>query len=281
MAWRQRQTAHTTQPVEDWITREFASRGLVPPHCTPEALAGALERERGIRILFVPHESEEPGISGMLYRHEGRANTYSILFRPTPNLALRRLIWFHELAHLLFDDLGTDAGGDGALRGSLVTNADGGAGRGVCRRRHAVLLWRRGPVATDGPGGRRRAVGVRALSAEDRVLAMNGDISLLGECLLLVITLLYSLTGVMIGRRAPYPASLAAYGAAVAVWVALPLLAEANLHRVDHVVGLVGVGLLLVHVAFMVLFCAFLLTVALATDQWAWRHHLAIGGRVS
>jgi len=39
----------------------------------------------------------------------------------------------------------------------------------------------------------------------------------------------------------------------VAIWVALPLLAEANLHRVDRVVGIVGVGLLLVHVAFMVL----------------------------
>ena len=84
---------------------------------------------------------------------------------------------------------------------------------------------------------------------------MNGDISLLGECLLLAITLLYSTTVVLIGRRAPAPASVAAYGAAVAVWVALPLLAEANLHRVDRVVGIVGVGLLLVHVAFMVLFC--------------------------
>jgi hypothetical protein len=109
--------------VEDWITREFASRGLVPPHCTPEALARALERECGIRILFVPHLVEEPGVSGMLYRHKERADTYSILFRPTQNLALRRLIWFHELAHLLFDDLGTDAGSDGALRGYMVTNA--------------------------------------------------------------------------------------------------------------------------------------------------------------
>jgi hypothetical protein len=107
---------------------------------------------------------------------------------------------------------------------------------------------------------------------------MNGDISLLGEALLLTITFLYSMTGVLIGRRAPYPASVAAYGAAVAIWVALPLLGEANLHRVDRLVGIVGVGLLLVHVAFMVLFCAFLLTVVLATNQWAWRHHLAIGG---
>lgn len=124
MAWRQQQTARTPQSVADWITREFALRGLVPPHCTPEALAHALERERGIRIRFVPDPIEEPGVSGMLYRHKERANTYSILFRPTQNLALRRLIWFHELAHLLFDDLGTDTGGgDGAQRGSMVTNA--------------------------------------------------------------------------------------------------------------------------------------------------------------
>lgn len=107
---------------------------------------------------------------------------------------------------------------------------------------------------------------------------MNGEVSLLGECLLIAITLLYSTTGVMIGRRAPYPASVAAYGAAVAVWVALPLLAEANLHRVDRVVRIVGAGLLLVHVAFMAHFCGLLLTVVLATNQWAWRHQLAIGG---
>ena len=124
MAWQRQQTAHTPQPREDWITREFTCRGIVPPHCTPDALARALERERGIRILFVPHAIEEPGVSGMVYRHQTCAHTYSILFRPTPNLALRRLIWFHELAHLLFDDLGTTAGGgDGAQRSAMVTNA--------------------------------------------------------------------------------------------------------------------------------------------------------------
>ena len=124
MAWRRRQTTHTTRPVEDWITREFACRGLVPPHCTPEALARALERERGIIIKFVPHVSEEPGVYGLVYRHEGRENTYSIVFRPTHNLVLRRLILFHELAHLLFDHLGTEVGGEGALRGYMVTNAE-------------------------------------------------------------------------------------------------------------------------------------------------------------
>ena len=107
---------------------------------------------------------------------------------------------------------------------------------------------------------------------------MNGELSLFGECLLVAITLLYSLTGVLIGRRAPFPASVAAYAAAVAIWVALPLLAEANLHRVDRTLGIVGVGLLLAHVAFMVHFCGLLLTVVLMTDHWAWRHRLAIGG---
>jgi hypothetical protein len=107
---------------------------------------------------------------------------------------------------------------------------------------------------------------------------MNGELSSFGECLLVAITLLYSLTGVLIGRRAPFPASIAAYAAAVAIWVALPLLAEANLHRVDHSLGIIGVGLLLAHVAFMVHFCGLLLTVVFMTDHWAWRHRLAIGG---
>ena len=91
---------------------------------TPAALARALEHERGISITFVPHVSEEPGVSGMVYRHEGRENTYSIVFRPTHNLVLRRLILFHELAHLLFNHLVTDVGGEGALRGYMVTDAE-------------------------------------------------------------------------------------------------------------------------------------------------------------
>jgi MFS family permease len=107
---------------------------------------------------------------------------------------------------------------------------------------------------------------------------MNGELTVLGECLLLAITLLYSTIAVMIGRRAPSPASVAVYGVAVAAWVAFPLLSEANVHHVDRVVGIVGVGLLLVHVAFMALFCALLLTVVLATHQWSWRHQLALGG---
>lgn len=124
MAWRRRQTAHTTQPVEDWITREFACRGLVPPHCTPEALAHALEHERGISIWFVPSVSEEPGVYGLVYRHEERANTYVIVYRQTPNVVLRRLIVFHELAHLLFDHALTEVAGTCSLRGYMVSDPD-------------------------------------------------------------------------------------------------------------------------------------------------------------
>jgi hypothetical protein len=107
---------------------------------------------------------------------------------------------------------------------------------------------------------------------------MNGEFTVLGDYLLLVFTILASLTVLLIGRRLPYPASVAAYGAAVAALVADPLLAEANLYRVDRVVHMVGAGLLLVHVAFMARFCGLLLTYVLATQPWAWRHHLAIGG---
>ena len=107
---------------------------------------------------------------------------------------------------------------------------------------------------------------------------MNGALTVLGECILLVLTLLFSTTCVMIGRRLPSPASIAAYGSGMAVWVAFPLLAEANLHRVDHVIGIVGCGLLLVHVAFMVLFCGMFVTVVFMTQQWSWRHRLAVGG---
>lgn len=107
---------------------------------------------------------------------------------------------------------------------------------------------------------------------------MNGKVTVLGECFLLLITFLCSMTGVMIGRRIPSPASRAAYGAAIAVWFAFPLLVEANLHRVDRVVGIIGFGLLLVHVAHMALFCGMFLTVVLITQQWSWRHRLAMGG---
>jgi len=107
-----------------WITREFTARGLAPPHCTPEALAEALARERQITIVFQPHASEDPGIYGQLYRPAGQAHTYVILFRPTHSLALRRLIMFHELAHLLFHHALTEVARVGLLCGYMVADED-------------------------------------------------------------------------------------------------------------------------------------------------------------
>jgi hypothetical protein len=110
--------------VDDWIIREFTKRGLTPPHCTPEAFARALEYERHITIEFQPHVSEDPGVYGLLYRYEGPAQTYIILFRPTPSIILRRLTLFHELAHLLFNHPLTEVGGEGVLRGYMVADAE-------------------------------------------------------------------------------------------------------------------------------------------------------------
>jgi len=103
VAWRRQHTAWTSRPVADWIAREFASRGLVPPHCTPEALARVLERERQITILFQPYASNDPGVYGLLCRPVASPHLAIILFRPTYSLTLRCLILFHELAHLLLD----------------------------------------------------------------------------------------------------------------------------------------------------------------------------------
>jgi hypothetical protein len=110
--------------VDAWIRQEFEVRGLAPPHCTPEALAQALERERQIIILFRPHVSDDPGVYGLLYRQEGSPPTYVITYRQTHSIALRRLIVFHELAHLLFEHSLTEVAGAGALRGFLVSDAD-------------------------------------------------------------------------------------------------------------------------------------------------------------
>jgi len=117
-------TPQTARAADAWITREFVVRGLAPPHCTPEALAQALERERQITIAFRPHASDDPGVYGLLYRPEGRADTYIIVFRSTQNIALRRLILFHELAHILFDHALTEVDGVGVLRGYMVSDKD-------------------------------------------------------------------------------------------------------------------------------------------------------------
>ena len=117
-------TPRHAHAVAEWIRREFAVRGLTPPHCMPEALARALERERQIRIEFRPHDAAEPGVYGLLYHPEAYAHIYIILFRPTQNLALQRVILFHELAHILFDHPLTEVAGVGGLRGFMVSDAD-------------------------------------------------------------------------------------------------------------------------------------------------------------
>lgn len=112
----------TIQPrvhVDDWIMGEFTKRRLAPPHCTPEALARALERERQITIAFRPYESDDPGVYGMLYRSEEDAQTFVVLFRPSHSVVLRRLTLFHELGHVIFDQL-PDVGQRCDCRRSLV-----------------------------------------------------------------------------------------------------------------------------------------------------------------
>ena len=111
MVPRWQYTPRPASAVDEWIRREFEGRGLTPPHCTPEALAQALERERQIIITFHPHASDDPGVYGLLYRQEGAPPHYMIVFRPTHSIALRRLILFHELAHLLFEHPCTEVAG--------------------------------------------------------------------------------------------------------------------------------------------------------------------------
>lgn len=121
--WWRRTPCHTRR-VDAWITREFTERGLVPPNCTPAALARALERERQLTIVFQPYASDDLGVYGLLYRPATCERTYMILFRPTQSLVLRRVILFHELAHLLFAHPLTEVAGVGTLRGYLVADED-------------------------------------------------------------------------------------------------------------------------------------------------------------
>ncbi len=119
-----RHIPRSARAVHEWITREFTVRGLSPPDCTPEALARALERERHMTIEFRPHASADPGVYGLLYRPAECADISIIVFRPTRSLVLRRLILFHELAHILFDHALTEVAGRGVLRGYMVSDKD-------------------------------------------------------------------------------------------------------------------------------------------------------------
>lgn len=109
---------------------------------------------------------------------------------------------------------------------------------------------------------------------------MNGEFSFAGEYILLILSFLYSFAVFAIGRRVTFPASAVAYGTAIATLVANLLLSHRNILFFDQVVGIVGVGLLVVHMAFMAFIGGLLVTFVLATHQWAWRHYLAIGGSI-
>jgi hypothetical protein len=124
MGWRRQHKRPIRVAVDAWITQEFEVRGLAPPHCSPEALAQALESERHIAIEFRAHESDDPGVYALVYRNEGCANAYVILFRPTQSITLRRLNLFHELAHILFKHKLMDAAGIVGLRGYMVSDED-------------------------------------------------------------------------------------------------------------------------------------------------------------
>jgi len=110
--------------IDERVRREFEWRGLFPPFCTPEALARALEAERHIAIEFREHASNDPGVYGLVYRKEGNEDVYVILYRSTHSLALRRLVQFHELAHILFRHELMEVGGVAGLRGYMVSDAD-------------------------------------------------------------------------------------------------------------------------------------------------------------
>lgn len=148
-----RQTPRKASAASEWIIREFARRGLAPPHCTPDALARALERERHITIEFRAHASDDPGVYGLLYCKEASQNTYIILYRPTYSLALCRLIQFHELAHILFDHGLTEVAGVGALRGYMVSDKDDAVAEAfaVGAMQYSFSEWdeRENPTATD------------------------------------------------------------------------------------------------------------------------------------
>jgi len=75
-------------------------------------------------IEFRPHASDDTGVYGLLYRPAECPDIYIIMYRPTHNIILRRLILFHELAHILFDHALTEVAGIGALRGYMVSDKD-------------------------------------------------------------------------------------------------------------------------------------------------------------
>jgi hypothetical protein len=99
-----------------------------------------------------------------------------------------------------------------------------------------------------------------------------------GEVILILVAIAYSTAVTAIGRQFPRPASRIAYGTALVTLVAVPLLPDPVAQQVDGVVHVVGAGRLVVHLAFMTVLGGIFLAMALATNRWTWRHHLALGG---
>jgi hypothetical protein len=99
-----------------------------------------------------------------------------------------------------------------------------------------------------------------------------------GAVILILVAIAYSIAVMAIGRRFPYPASFIAYGTALVILVAVPLLPDPIAQRVDGVVQVVGAGRLVVHLAFMTVLGGIFLAMALATNRWTWRQQLALGG---
>jgi hypothetical protein len=101
---------------------------------------------------------------------------------------------------------------------------------------------------------------------------------MMSEGILILVAIAYSAAVTAIGRRFPRPASITAYGTALVILIAVPLLPDPIAQRVDRVVQMVGAGRLLVHLGFMTVLCGIFLTLALATNRWTWRQQLTLGG---
>jgi hypothetical protein len=101
---------------------------------------------------------------------------------------------------------------------------------------------------------------------------------MMGEVILILVAIAYSASVMAIGRCLPRPASVTAYGTALVILVAVPLLPDPVAQGVDRVVQFVGAGRLLVHLAFMTVLSGLFVSITLATHRWTWRQHLALGG---
>jgi len=98
------------------------------------------------------------------------------------------------------------------------------------------------------------------------------------EGLLIAVALLYSAAVAAISRRLPRPASVAASWTALATLIMVLLLSESTRQRVDGLLWGMGTGRVLFYLALMTQLCGLFLTIMLATNQWARRHWLALGG---